>query len=213
KGGAFYGGLYVVGVVTAFITAVYTMRMLVIVFGGEQNYLHPDPLTGKGTSLPRTMEWPLIPLALLNALEGLPLPVYGDGRQVRDWLFVDDHARALIALLERGRPGETYAVGGRSERRNLDVVQAICDLLDARAPLPGGKPRRSLIAFVEDRPGHDRRYAIDPSKIETELGWRAAESFESGLARTLDWYLTNPGWWQPIRKNSYAGQRLGQLPA
>ncbi|MDP1556625.1 MAG: dTDP-glucose 4,6-dehydratase [Hyphomonas sp.] len=155
----------------------------------------------------------LIPLALLNALEGLPLPVYGDGRQVRDWLFVDDHARALIAMLERGRPGETYAVGGRSERRNLDVVQAICDLLDARAPLPDGKPRRSLIAFVEDRPGHDRRYAIDPSKIETELGWRAAESFESGLAQTLDWYLANPGWWQPIRKNIYAGQRLGQLPA
>ena len=155
----------------------------------------------------------LIPLVLLNALEGLPLPVYGDGQQVRDWLFVEDHARALIAMLERGQPGETYAVGGRSERCNLDIVHALCDLLDARLPLPEGKSRRSLIKFVTDRPGHDRRYAIDPSKIETELGWRAAESLETGLVRTVDWYLENPGWWRPIRETSYAGERLGQLPA
>lgn len=154
----------------------------------------------------------LIPLVLLNALEGLPLPVYGDGQQVRDWLFVDDHAQALLAMLERGRPGEAYAVGGRSERRNLEIVHALCDLLDARKPLAGGKSRRTLITFVEDRPGHDRRYAIDPSKLETELGWRAAETFETGLARTVDWYLDNPGWWQPIRQNPYAGERLGRLP-
>lgn len=155
----------------------------------------------------------LIPLVLLNALEGVPLPVYGDGQQVRDWLFVDDHARALMAMLERGRPGETYAVGGRSERCNLDIVHALCDLLDARLPLPEGKSRRSLVTFVPDRPGHDRRYAIDPAKIETELGWRAGESLETGLARTVDWYLSNPGWWRPIRETSYAGERLGQLPA
>ena len=154
----------------------------------------------------------LIPLVLLNALEGLPLPVYGDGQQVRDWLFVDDHAQALLAMLERGRPGEAYAVGGRSERRNLEIVHALCDLLDARKPLAGGKSRRTLITFVEDRPGHDRRYAIDPSKLETELGWRAAETFETGIARTVDWYLDNPGWWQPIRQNPYAGERLGRLP-
>jgi len=116
----------------------------------------------------------LVPLALLNALEGKPVPVYGDGAQVRDWLFVEDHARALAAALERGVPGETYCLGGRAERRNLEVAEAVCDALDARAPaLPGGRPRRGLIRFVADRPGHDRRYAVDPSKAERELGWRA----------------------------------------
>lgn len=151
----------------------------------------------------------LIPLVLLNALEGKALPVYGKGENVRDWLFVEDHARALALALERGRPGETYCIGGRSERRNLQVVEAICDALDARAP--AARPRRELIRFVTDRPGHDQRYAIDPSKAEGELGWRAEESFESGLARTVDWFLGNEWWWRPLRDRRYAGERLGLL--
>ena len=152
----------------------------------------------------------LIPLVLLNALKGKPLPVYGDGSNVRDWLFVEDHARALALALARGRPGETYCIGGRSERRNLEVVEAICDTLDAAVPPP--RPRRGLITFVADRPGHDQRYAIDPAKAETELGWRAQESFESGLARTVRWYLDNDWWWRPLRDRRYGGERLG-LPA
>ena len=151
----------------------------------------------------------LIPLVLLNALEGKPLPVYGDGRQVRDWLFVDDHVRALVAVLERGRLGETYNVGGRSPMENIAVVNAICDALDLRRP--GSKPRRSLITYVADRPGHDRRYAIDPTKIETELGWRAQETFASGIERTVDWYLANEAWWRPLRERVYSGARLGLL--
>lgn len=151
----------------------------------------------------------LIPLIILNAWEGKPLPVYGKGENVRDWLYVEDHARALELILTRGRVGESYNVGGRAERTNLAVVEAICDLLDARTPLPGGSPRRSLIRFVEDRPGHDRRYAIDPTKLEEELGWRADECFESGLARTIDWYLANDWWWRPIREGTYGGERLG----
>jgi dTDP-glucose 4,6-dehydratase len=151
----------------------------------------------------------LIPLALLNALEGKPVPVYGAGANVRDWLHVEDHARALALALERGAPGETYCIGGRSERRNLQVVEAICDALDARMPAP--RRRRELIRFVADRPGHDQRYAIDPSKAERELGWRARESFESGLARTVEWYLANGWWWRPLRERRYAGERLGLL--
>ena len=151
----------------------------------------------------------LIPLTILNALDGKPLPVYGKGENVRDWLFVEDHARALDAVISKGRVGESYNIGGREERTNLQVVEAICDALDQRRPLPGGESRRSLITFVTDRPGHDRRYAIDPSKIETELGWRAQESFETGLARTIDWYLDNEWWWGPIRAGTYAGERLG----
>jgi dTDP-glucose 4,6-dehydratase len=153
----------------------------------------------------------LIPLIILNALEGRPLPVYGDGGNIRDWLFVEDHVRALVAAVEQGRPGETYCVGGRSERRNLAVVEAVCDLLDER--VPAARPRRELIRFVADRPGHDRRYAIDPGKIERELGWRPRESFESGLARTIDWYLANEWWWRPLREGRYGGERLGLLPA
>jgi dTDP-glucose 4,6-dehydratase len=152
----------------------------------------------------------LIPLTILNALEGKPLPVYGAGANVRDWLFVEDHARALRAVLEKGRPGETYLVGGRAERTNLDVVHAICDLLDARGKLPGGKSRRDLVSFVDDRPGHDRRYAIDPSKVEREFGWKPRETFDSGLARTVDWYLANEDWWRPLRER-YGGERLGKL--
>jgi dTDP-glucose 4,6-dehydratase len=151
----------------------------------------------------------LVPLVILNALEGRELPVYGDGRNVRDWLYVGDHAAALELVLNRGRIGESYSIGGRSERDNLTVVQSICDLLDSRAPLAGGRCRRELIRFVPDRPGHDRRYAIDPGKIEGELGWRASESFESGLERTVEWFLDNEWWWRPIRERKYAGERLG----
>lgn len=151
----------------------------------------------------------LVPLAILNGLEGLPLPVYGKGANVRDWLFVDDHAAALELVLTKGVAGETYAIGGRAERSNLQMVEAICDLLDDRRPLPGGGSRRDLIEFVSDRPGHDRRYAIDPSKIENELGWRPNESLETGLARTVDWFLANEAWWLPIRDRGNRGERLG----
>jgi len=153
----------------------------------------------------------LIPLIILNALDGKELPVYGDGSNIRDWLFVEDHARALTAAVEHGVPGETYCIGGRSERRNLEVVQVICDLLDQR--LPGAKPRREQIRFVTDRPGHDQRYAIDCGKVERDLGWKQQESFESGIARTIDWYLANEWWWQPLRAQRYAGERLGLIPA
>ena len=151
----------------------------------------------------------LIPLVILNALEGKPLPVYGDGSNVRDWLFVEDHARALHLIARRGRPGEKYNVGGRNERSNLSVVESICDLLDGL--LPQADSRRGLITFVTDRPGHDRRYAIDASKLERELGWRAVETFDTGLAKTVRWYLDNRSWWEPLRHNVYAGERLGLL--
>ena len=154
----------------------------------------------------------LIPLVILNALEGKPLPVYGKGENVRDWLFVDDHARALELIMTKGQVGESYNVGGRAERTNLEVVEAICDVLDRKRPLPDGKARRELITFVTDRPGHDRRYAIDPSKIEDELGWHAEESFDTGIEKTIDWYLANEWWWGPIRENKYAGDRLGSTP-
>jgi dTDP-glucose 4,6-dehydratase len=150
----------------------------------------------------------LIPLVLLNALEGKTLPVYGDGSNQRDWLFVEDHAEALVRVLERGQPGETYAIGGRQPRSNLDVVRAICRALDARMPDPGG-PRERLIEFVRDRPGHDFRYEIDPSGGEAALGWRAAHDFETGLRRTIDWYLAHRSWWEALRARRYAGQRLG----
>lgn len=150
----------------------------------------------------------LIPLVILNALEAKPLPVYGKGENVRDWLYVDDHARALELVLTKGRLGESYNVGGNAERTNLSVVETICDLLDERRPLNDGK-RRDLITFVTDRPGHDRRYAIDASKIEKELGWTPNHGFESGLAATVDWYLANDWWWRPIRAANDAGVRLG----
>lgn len=152
----------------------------------------------------------LIPLTILNALEGKALPVYGKGENVRDWLYVEDHARALALVLQQGKIGESYNIGGNEERTNLAVVEAICDALDERRPLPNGGARRNLITFVTDRPGHDRRYAIDASKIARELGWKPSESFESGLARTIDWYLDNAWWWEPIRSGTYAGERLGK---
>jgi dTDP-glucose 4,6-dehydratase len=150
----------------------------------------------------------LIPLVTLNALEGKPLPVYGDGSNIRDWLYVEDHASALVRVLEHGQPGATYAIGGRQPRSNLDVVKAICAHLDRRVPDPAG-PRERLITFVGDRPGHDFRYEIDPSRTEAALGWTAPHDFETGLALTIDWYLANRDWWQTVRAARYAGQRLG----
>ena len=150
----------------------------------------------------------LIPLIILNALAGERLPVYGKGDNVRDWLYVEDHARALDTIIERGRVGETYNVGGRNERRNIDVVHRICSVLDELTP--GDRPRSELIEFVKDRPGHDARYAIDATKLEQELGWRAMEDFDSGIAKTVEWYLANEWWWQPLRER-YSGQRLGLL--
>jgi dTDP-glucose 4,6-dehydratase len=152
----------------------------------------------------------LIPLVILNALDQKPIPVYGAGANVRDWLHVEDHARALELVATAGRPGQSYNVGGNSERTNLAVVEAICAILDEKRPRPCGRQHRDLIAFVSDRPGHDRRYAIDASKIGRELGWTPRESFDSGLAKTVDWYLGNEWWWEPIRRQSYAGERLGQ---
>lgn len=151
----------------------------------------------------------LIPLVILNAVHERELPVFGNGGNVRDWLYVEDHARALALVLTKGALGESYNIGGRAERTNLFVVEAICDLLDKRRPRAGGRSYRDLIKFVTDRPGHDRRYAIDPSKIERELGWVAEETFDSGLAKTVDWYLQNEWWWRPIREKTYSGERLG----
>ena len=145
----------------------------------------------------------LIPLMILNALEGKPLPVYGDGKNVRDWLFVEDHCAAIRAVLGRGRAGETYNIGGNSERANIEVVGAICDLVDEMRPEAGAKPRRELIAFVQDRPGHDRRYAIDAQKIARELGWQPAEAFESGLRKTVRWYLEHSDWVDNVRTGAY----------
>jgi dTDP-glucose 4,6-dehydratase len=151
----------------------------------------------------------LIPLTIVNALEGKPLPVYGRGENVRDWLFVEDHVEALLEVVARGEVGESYNIGGRCERRNIDVVEAICDLVDELAPAKRSGSRRALITFVADRPGHDLRYAIDPSKIEQRLEWRPRHSFEDGLRKTVHWYLDNQQWWQDIRSGAYRGERLG----
>ena len=149
----------------------------------------------------------LIPLMILNALGGKALPVYGRGENVRDWIYVDDHAEGLIEVATRGRVGETYLLGGNAERRNIDVVHELCRILDRL--VPGVLPYERLITYVSDRPGHDFRYAIDASKIERELGWRPRESFESGLEKTVRWYLDNQDWWQAIQSGAYRGQRLG----
>ena len=151
----------------------------------------------------------LIPLVILNALEGKAIPVYGNGANVRDWLYVEDHARALVDVVTRGEPGSSYNVGGEAERTNLNVVETICDALDRKRPRSGGTSYRDLITFVKDRPGHDRRYAIDAKKIRQELGWRPTETFQSGMEKTVDWYLDNGWWWKPIREKRYAGERLG----
>jgi len=153
----------------------------------------------------------LIPLVILNALHGKPLPIYGAGSNIRDWLYVDDHALALDLIISRGRVGEKYNVGGRNERTNLDVVTAICAILDRIRP--AGAPHSRLITHVADRPGHDRRYAIDASKLENELGWRARETFDTGIEKTVAWYLANEWWWRPLRDKIYSGERLGLLEA
>lgn len=152
----------------------------------------------------------LIPLIILKAIAGESLPVYGDGSNVRDWLFVEDHARALRAVFERGAPGETYNIGGNAERRNIDVVKAICTVLDRIHPREDGAPYSDQITFVADRPGHDQRYAIDASKIRRELGWKPAITFEDGIERTVRWFLSNRPWWEEILGGRYATQRLGQ---
>ena len=152
----------------------------------------------------------LIPLVILKALAGDPLPVYGDGRNVRDWLFVKDHCAAIRRVLEAGRIGETYNVGGDAERQNIEVVKAICTLLDQRRPRDDGQPRESQITFVKDRPGHDRRYAIDASKIQSELGWQPTVDFEQGMAATVDWYLANEAWVRRVLDGSYRMERIGQ---
>lgn len=151
----------------------------------------------------------LIPLVTQKALGGEPLPVYGDGLNIRDWLFVGDHCSAIRRVLEAGRVGETYNVGGNAERNNITVVKTICALLDERSPLADGRARESLITFVKDRPGHDRRYAIDASKLESELGWKPSQTFESGIAQTVDWYLANQPWVQRVLDGSYRMERLG----
>lgn len=149
----------------------------------------------------------LIPLVILNALHGRLLPVYGAGDNVRDWLYVEDHARALDLIVAQGVVGRKYNVGGRNERRNIDVVRTICEILDRLRPQ--GAPHARLITHVADRPGHDQRYAIDASRLERELGWRAAETFETGIEKTVRWYLDNEWWWRPLRDKVYAGERLG----
>jgi dTDP-glucose 4,6-dehydratase len=151
----------------------------------------------------------LIPLIIIKCLGGEPLPVYGQGSNIRDWLYVDDHVRALRAVFERGVPGESYMIGGRSERTNLDVVHVICDTLDRIRPRADGLSYREQIKFVADRPGHDFRYAIDASKLESDLGWAPQESFESGIDKTIRWYLDNEAWWQNILSGAYQGERLG----
>lgn len=156
----------------------------------------------------------LIPLMILNALAGKPLPVYGEGQQIRDWLYVEDHARALYKVVTEGKVGETYNIGGHNEKKNIDVVKTICAILEELAPIQNSSLKiqnyESLITYVEDRPGHDLRYAIDASKIERDLGWKPEETFESGLRKTVQWYLTNKQWWQAVIDGSYKLERLGQ---
>lgn len=153
----------------------------------------------------------LIPLVILNALNRKTLPVYGDGSNVRDWLYVEDHARALGVILAKGVPGETYNIGGHNERTNIEVVRQVCSWMDRLRP--GSASHTDLISFVTDRPGHDQRYAIDASKLETELGWRARETFETGIEKTVRWYLDNADWWRPLRDGVYGGERLGLVKA
>jgi dTDP-glucose 4,6-dehydratase len=149
----------------------------------------------------------LIPLTILNALHGKALPVYAQGENVRDWLYVEDHADALFQIVSRGRPGAKYNVGGGNERRNINVVGRICEILDDLSP--DGAPHERLVEFVDDRPGHDARYAIDATKLESEFGWRAGETFETGIEKTVRWYVDTEWWWRPLREKVYHGERLG----
>jgi dTDP-glucose 4,6-dehydratase len=151
----------------------------------------------------------LIPLIILNALEGKPLPVYGQGVNIRDWLYVEDHARALHLIASKGQVGEKYNVGGRNERRNIDVVAQVCEIMDRHNP--ASRPHERLISYVTDRPGHDARYAIDATRLETELGWKALETFDTGIEKTVAWYIENDWWWKPLRDKVYSGERLGVL--
>lgn len=152
----------------------------------------------------------LIPLMTINALESKPLPIYGNGQNIRDWLYVEDHANALLAVATRGVVGEKYCLGGLCEKTNLSVVESICDILDDL--MPRNESRRRLLSFVQDRPGHDLRYAIDPSKIRRELGWQPKETFETGLRKTIEWYIENATWWREIQRSTYSGERLGVRP-
>ena len=151
----------------------------------------------------------LLPLMITKALSGKPLPVYGDGKQIRDWLFVEDHCRAILEVLEKGTVGQVYNIGGHNEKTNLDVVQTLCHILDEIVPDSPHRPHKDLINFVEDRPGHDRRYAIDASKIQNQLGWVPRESFETGLRKTVRWYLDNKAWTERVLSGAYQGERLG----
>ena len=153
----------------------------------------------------------LIPLVILNCLDGKPLPVYGKGANVRDWLYVDDHVAALCLVNEKGVPGQTYNVGGHNERTNLEVVQTVCRILDELRPREDGSKYESLITYVADRPGHDLRYAIDPAKLMNELGWKPSRNFDTGIRETVQWYLDNKWWWGPIHEKKYSGERLGKL--
>ena len=152
----------------------------------------------------------LIPLIILNCLDGKPLPVYGKGANVRDWLYVEDHVRALCLVNEKGKDGETYNIGGHNERTNLEVVKTVCSILDELRPRQDGTKYESLITYVTDRPGHDLRYAINPSKLMNDLGWKPQENFNTGIRKTVQWYLDNDWWWKPIHEKKYAGQRLGK---
>jgi dTDP-glucose 4,6-dehydratase len=180
------------------VRAWYTTYGLPIVISNCSNNFGPYQFPEK-----------LIPLMILNCLEGQPLPVYGKGENVRDWLYVDDHVRALLLVAEHGRTGETYVVGGEGGLANLAVVKAICALTDRRAPDPAIGPRERLIRFVADRPGHDLRYSVDAAKIRDELGWRPQETFATGMEKTIDWYLANRVWWGRLRSRVYGGERLG----
>jgi dTDP-glucose 4,6-dehydratase len=180
-----------------------------LVMAWHHTYGLPAIIThGSNTYGPYHFPEKLIPLVILNALDGQPLPIYGQGDNIRDWLYVDDHARALLLAVKKGVPGEIYNVGGRNERTNLEVVQTICRILDEIKPRKTGS-YQDLITFVADRPGHDHRYAIDATKLETQLGWKALENFDTGIRKTVQWYLDNEWWWGPIRSGRYAGERLG----
>lgn len=182
----------------------------------HRTYGFPSVITNCSNNYgPRHFPEKLVPLMILNALTGRPLPIYGDGKNVRDWLYVEDHARALFEVLTRGRVGETYMVGGRSECSNIDLVNAICAELEVQAPdKPVGVTQYTdLITFVTDRPGHDRRYAVDAGKLERELNWRPQETLQTGIAKTIAWYLCNTEWWREITSKTYQMERLGAAPA